>query len=171
MPRVSYSTLAPTNDPVTYDDVTFYPGSNIIDTFASLRTPKVHAFGLDALEIASSGKVAYTLNDLHSLDMVLGVGSVDLVARNSNALLFANEDKSAVFKLRDDGAKDLDAALEAVEEPGGVRAPPQARARSNQRSPPNSRRFLCVLLALSFSSSSLSSSSSGTFSMVSSSCE
>ena len=107
MPRVEYATLAPTNDPVTYDDVTFYPGSNIIDTFASLRTPKVHAFGLDALEIASSGKVAYTLNDLHSLDMVLGVGSVDLVARNSNALLFANEDKSAVFKLRDDGSASL----------------------------------------------------------------
>ena len=121
MPHVSYATLAPTNDPVTYDDVTFYPGSNIIDTFASLRTPKVHAFGLDALEIASSGKVAYSLNDLHSLDMSLGVGSVDLVARNSNALLLANEDRSAVFKLRDDGVASLSVAQgnECVFDVGG----------------------------------------------------
>lgn len=104
MPGVLYSRLSPTNDFVSNDASMFYPDSNISETFGTIMVPKIYGYKLDALEIASSGKIAYTLNDLHSLDVALtSDGAVDVRARNSNALEMANEPKTALLRLNNDG--------------------------------------------------------------------
>ena len=89
MPLVDYATLSPTGDPVRYDDaLVIYPDPDVISTFGTIVTPKIHAMSADALEIASAGKVAVTLGDQHSLDLKLDAsgGAVELVARGGKSL-------------------------------------------------------------------------------------
>lgn len=46
-----------------------YPTKDQISTFGTVYLPRVYGLDLTAFEIASSGSVAFTLNDVHSLDM------------------------------------------------------------------------------------------------------
>lgn len=67
------SFLTPDNDrgEINYiaGDVVTYPTSDQINIFGPLYLPRVYGKDLTAFEIASSGAVAVTLNDIHSFDL------------------------------------------------------------------------------------------------------
>lgn len=46
-----------------------YPNADQISTFGTIYLPRVYGLDLTSFEIASSGSVALTLNDVHSLDV------------------------------------------------------------------------------------------------------
>lgn len=50
-------------------DTNFYPSSNFNNVFGPIFLPRVYGKDLTAFEIASSGKIAITLNDVHALDI------------------------------------------------------------------------------------------------------
>lgn len=113
MSLVSYTSLYPTGDAVEYDSSAVeYPASNVVDTFGQIWVSKVHGFEMTALEVASSGKIAFTPSNEHSLDLRLdkAQGSVELRARNGNALVAGNEASTALLTLADDGSASLSAA-------------------------------------------------------------
>lgn len=60
-------------DNITYKNNTpysdIYPASNVISVTGPMWLPKVYGKDLTAFEIASSGKIALTINDVHSLDV------------------------------------------------------------------------------------------------------
>jgi hypothetical protein len=112
MPATLYTTLAPTLDavnkyqqndtmpsgvvaPYTVD----YMGPDVMNTFSTIFTPKIYGSTLDALEIASSGKIAATLNDAHAFDISEASKLVTFVARNSNAFQFGTQLGEAYIKL------------------------------------------------------------------------
>jgi uncharacterized protein (DUF2345 family) len=80
-----------------------YPSSNVLTTFGPLLTPKIHASTFDALELASSGKVAITLNDEHALDISEASEVVTIRARDSNSLTLSNESGTGFLTLGDNG--------------------------------------------------------------------
>lgn len=57
---------------IQYDPATYtvdYPNSNFVNISGPLWLPKVYGKDLTAFEIASSGKIAITINDIHSIDI------------------------------------------------------------------------------------------------------
>jgi hypothetical protein len=105
-----HSTLHPTGDAVAYDaSKVEYPLSNVVDTFGRVFATKVHGYGLNVLEIGSSGSVAFSPGDMHSLDLLLDPGQVKLRARDSNALVLLNEPGTASLLIADEGAAILTA--------------------------------------------------------------
>lgn len=83
---------------MSYDDtLVIYPDNDVVSIFGPIFTPRIHSKYMDALEIASSGKVALTLSDQHAMDIRLdeSLGTVEMVARNGNSLgLSASADVS-----------------------------------------------------------------------------
>jgi hypothetical protein len=53
----------------TATNTSLYPDSNMTGIFGPIWLPRVYGKDLTAFEIASSGKIAITLNDVHSLDI------------------------------------------------------------------------------------------------------
>lgn len=93
MQSIEYSSLFPTGDVVSYDDsLVIYPDNDVVSIFGPIFTPRIHSKYMDALEIASSGKVALTLSDQHALDIRLeeSLGAVEMVARNGNSLALSS---------------------------------------------------------------------------------
>ena len=109
--------LSPTGDSVYYDSsLVSYPNPNVADTFSTVLASKVYGYSLDTLEVASSGKVAFTLGDAHSLDLSASNGDAVVRARNSNNLALRNEAGTASLRIGDGG----DVSVEAA--PGGAHA-------------------------------------------------
>ena len=107
MSLTSYSSLYPTGDVVEYNNAKVeYPASNVVDTFGQIWVSKVHGYEMNALEVASAGKISFTPSNEHSLDLLLddGQASVKLRARNDNSLVLENEDSSGRLTLADDGS-------------------------------------------------------------------
>jgi hypothetical protein len=105
-----YTTLDPTGDIISYVpqyeanygySVT-YPDSDVVATFGPILTPKIFADGLDTLEIASSGKIAATLNNEHAFDIVELGRTVHFTARYGNSFLFGTEEGQASIFIGDD---------------------------------------------------------------------
>ena len=103
----SYSTLLPTNDVVAYTSATpqtDYPVTTAINTFGPVHAPKLHAFELDALELASSGKIAVTLQDEHAFDIVDNSSDVILfTARDNNSFKWMTEGSEAHISIDTSG--------------------------------------------------------------------
>lgn len=109
MPSVSYTTMQPTGDAVTYlsdsSTTVHYPDAGVASTFGTLLAPKLYGSSLSALEIASSGKVALTLSDAHVLDFIHVAGSNGvLLNARSNALVFKTDVSVASMSLTAAGA-------------------------------------------------------------------
>lgn len=70
---VIYDTITNDIDLIQYvnnaADTTLYNDSNAINIFNSLWLPRIYGKDLTAFEIASSGKIAITINDIHSFDL------------------------------------------------------------------------------------------------------
>jgi hypothetical protein len=124
MTTVQYATLAPTGDPVTYlqDQDVVYPDSNVVDTFGVLWASKLFANQMDTLELGSAGKAAFSLCNMHALDMGLvtslvsaSSSNVQVRARAAMGVELANEPRSAVLELADSGDASFTACNLAVE--------------------------------------------------------
>lgn len=106
-----YSVLYPTQDVVKYTSLT--PGidyiKNDIETiFGPINAPKLYAQELDTLELASSGKVAFTLSNGHALDLLADGGRVLFRARDALALTLATESANVALTL-DETTDSIDA--------------------------------------------------------------
>jgi uncharacterized protein (DUF2345 family) len=70
---VTYDAIAGTADTIDYTasatDTSLYPDSNNISIFGPIWLPRIYGKDLTAFEIASSGKIAITVNDVHALDI------------------------------------------------------------------------------------------------------
>ena len=101
---LQYNTLQPTGDIVEYDNTDIdYPLVTTIDTFGVINVAKLNGRDLNVLEVASSGKVAFTPQDTHSLDVDLEGQNIVVRARNSADLVIDNEDSTASLKIQDNG--------------------------------------------------------------------
>jgi uncharacterized protein (DUF2345 family) len=70
---VTYDIITNSIDTIDYTpsatNTSLYMDSNYISTFGPIWVPRVYGKDLTAFEIASSGKIAITINDVHSLDI------------------------------------------------------------------------------------------------------
>lgn len=70
---VTYDIITNSIDTIDYTasatNTSLYMDSNYISTFGPIWVPRVYGKDLTAFEIASSGKIAITVNDVHSLDI------------------------------------------------------------------------------------------------------
>jgi uncharacterized protein (DUF2345 family) len=66
-------------------DTFLYPDSNNISIFGPLWLPRVYGKDLTSFEIASSGKIAITINDVHSLDFSKTNGITKLQAKSNDS--------------------------------------------------------------------------------------
>ena len=73
MATVTYDTITNSTDLMNYvqgsPNTYMYPDSNTVSIYGPIWLPKVYGKDLTAFEIASSGKIAITINDVHSLDV------------------------------------------------------------------------------------------------------
>lgn len=68
---VTYDTLTNSTDTIQYtlNATNTYMDSNFVSTFGPIWLPRIYGKDLTAFEIASSGKIALTVNDVHSIDI------------------------------------------------------------------------------------------------------
>ena len=73
MSAVTYDTLLQSTQPIHYvagaTSTTMYPDSNTVGIMGPIWLPRIYGKDLTAFEIASSGKIAISLNDIHTLDV------------------------------------------------------------------------------------------------------
>lgn len=127
MTTVSYATLIPTSDVVTYDNTNVdYPAANIVDTFGTIWVSKVHGYDMNILEIASAGKLAFTPSNQHSLDLLLDTNNAEpqviFMGRDSKGVSIQNELSTAEVTVADTGKVTIRSgtAFVAVNEGSGV---------------------------------------------------
>jgi uncharacterized protein (DUF2345 family) len=113
MSTVYSSLFGNNNETVSFtkkvDDPWTYPDSNVIDVFSRLYVPGVYGKQLTAFEIASSGKIAITLNDVHTMDIqrssVSNITSITTRAQenffiglsNQNAYMYFDSENSNIL--------------------------------------------------------------------------
>lgn len=90
MAAVVYDTFPGTNEEQKYlqgsnVDTSMYPDSNNISVFGPLWLPRVYGKDLTSFEIASSGKIAITINDVHALDISNTTGKTQLSAKSNDS--------------------------------------------------------------------------------------
>lgn len=79
-----------------------YPDSNQINIFGTLYLPRVYGKDLTSFEIASSGAVAITLNDIHSFDITRDntLSNITLkTVSNDSLILSAGENSNTFFYM------------------------------------------------------------------------
>jgi hypothetical protein len=123
MSVITYSGLfGEPNQLVTFNNIDnswYYPDSNVIDVVGRLYAPGIYGKQLSAFEIASSGKIAITINDVHTLDIL----RADTLRSNSSntfsnytTVIKAIENESLLFSLSnpDDTSIFLDAVTSNI---------------------------------------------------------
>lgn len=105
---VTYDTLPGTGEQQNYistaTDTQMYPDSNNISVFGPLWLPRVYGKDLTSFEIASSGKIAITINDIHALDISKTGNTTSLSAKSNDS--FAIAVNSNTMSLTFDAATD-----------------------------------------------------------------
>ena len=78
MATTLYDTLPGTGVPVTLKtgSLVSYPDVTVVSTFGPVIAPKIQAYDLSSLQLASSGNVAFTLNDRHEMSLSQSNGTV-----------------------------------------------------------------------------------------------
>ena len=91
MPVITYDSITNSSDLINYiqgsTNLYMYPDSNTTTISGPIWLPKIYGKDLTAFEIASSGKIAITINDIHSMDVS---NSNYGAAANSNILTTMN---------------------------------------------------------------------------------
>lgn len=88
------STTETNNYIVGAADTSLYPDSNNISIFGPLWLPRVYGKDLTNFEIASSGKISITINDVHSLDFSKTGRTTKLQAKSNDSFeinVFSNQ--------------------------------------------------------------------------------
>lgn len=78
-------------------DTQLYPDSNNVSVFGPLWLPRVYGKDLTSFEIASSGKIAITINDVHALDIANFDGKTQLAAKADDSFEIAVSSNSMVM--------------------------------------------------------------------------
>lgn len=103
MATVTYDTLPRTLENINYvsgADSNLYPDSNNISVLGPLWLPRVYGKDLTSFEIASSGKIAITINDIHALDISSSNQKTSLTAK-SNDSFEINVNSNSMFMTFD----------------------------------------------------------------------
>lgn len=70
----TYDSITNSTDLINYGTApgytNMYPDSNSVNIYGPIWLPRIYGKNLTAFEIASSGKIAITINDIHSLDVL-----------------------------------------------------------------------------------------------------
>jgi hypothetical protein len=75
-----------------------YPAAEFVDTFSTLYLPRVYGKGLDYFEIASSGKIAFTVTDRHVLDLAYDNSTINFqIAHETDSLKISNSNSFILF--------------------------------------------------------------------------
>lgn len=79
-----YDSLTASTESIQYSaNVGMYPEADTISILGPVWLPRVYGKDLTAFEIASSGKIAITINDIHSLD-ISKIGQITTLSTKSN---------------------------------------------------------------------------------------
>jgi uncharacterized protein (DUF2345 family) len=101
---VTYDVLPRTLENIDYvsgaTDTALYPDSNNINVFGPLWLPRIYGKDLTSFEIASSGKIAITINDIHALDISSSNQKTSLTAK-SNDSFEINVNSNSMFMTFD----------------------------------------------------------------------
>jgi len=83
-----------------------YPDSTQNVVFGTVYAPRVYGRDLTSFEVASSGSVAVTLNDVHSLDIIRDdtTSNISLVTLCNDSLTFGIQNENVFIKLDADGS-------------------------------------------------------------------
>lgn len=104
MSTVTYDVLPRTLEHIDYvsgaADTSLYPDSNTINVFGPLWLPRIYGKDLTSFEIASSGKIAITINDVHALDISSSNQKTSLTAK-SNDSFEINVNSNSMFMTFD----------------------------------------------------------------------
>lgn len=133
--RVGGDPTDPNDDPIDYEAMGF-------GVFGAVYTPRIYAQDLSFLELASSGAVAFTTGDRHTLTLSRSDTDCNLTVLRTvpqEALLVTTEDSNASLRLAPGGAGGatlaaeqsalrLDAAAAGLHSPGDVRLTSSAAA-------------------------------------------
>lgn len=85
-----YDNITASTEKIQYSaNVGLYPEADTISIFGPAWLPRVYGKDLTAFEIASSGKIAITINDVHSLD-ISKIGQLTTLSTKSNDSLEYN---------------------------------------------------------------------------------
>lgn len=110
MSTVTYDTLPRTLEHIDYvsgaPDTSMYPDSNNISVFGPLWLPRVYGKDLTSFEIASSGKIAITINDIHALDISSSNQKTSLTAK-SNDSFEINVNSNSMIMTFDSTSNDI----------------------------------------------------------------
>lgn len=87
-------------------DTSLYPDSNNISIFGPLWLPRVYGKDLTNFEIASSGKISITINDVHSLDFSKS-GQVTKLQSKSNDSFELNVSSNQMYLNFDSTTNDI----------------------------------------------------------------
>jgi uncharacterized protein (DUF2345 family) len=102
MSLTTYDTLQASTEVINYKtgtDCNLYPDSNNISIFGPLWLPRIYGKDLTAFEIASSGKIAITVNDVHSLDISHNNATTELIAKSNFSFMMTTSNGSMFMKL------------------------------------------------------------------------
>ncbi len=102
MSLTTYDTLQNSTEAISYKaatDCNLYPDSNNISVFGPLWLPRIYGKDLTAFEIASSGKIAITVNDVHSLDISHSNATTELIAKSNFSFMMTTSNGSMYMKL------------------------------------------------------------------------
>ena len=88
-------------------DFLSYPDKNQVSILGPVWLPKVYGKDLTSFEIASSGSIAITIQDIHSFDLTRDNGFVSFAAQSNDGFLFTTGDSNVSVKL-DKTAQELD---------------------------------------------------------------
>lgn len=92
-----YDNLTASTEKIQYSaNAGLYPEADTISILGPVWLPRVYGKDLTAFEIASSGKIAITINDVHSLD-ISKVGQITTLSTKSNDSLQYNVNNSAMM--------------------------------------------------------------------------
>jgi uncharacterized protein (DUF2345 family) len=105
--------LAPSFDRGSFSNSTdanavIYPDYNQVNVFGPIYLPRVYGKDLTAFEVASSGYIAITLNDIHSLDFIRDNATSNIVLKAYPQDSFAiNVNENNVFLKMDSPSNNL----------------------------------------------------------------
>jgi uncharacterized protein (DUF2345 family) len=113
MAQVTYDSITNSADLIKYlpnsPYVNVYPDSNSVSIYGPIWLPRIYGKDLTAFEIASSGKIAITINDIHSLDVS---NSNYGAATNSNILTTLNTKSNYALEMMTNN-RDLQVVLDS----------------------------------------------------------
>jgi hypothetical protein len=76
-----------------------YPNAQEVSTFGQLYVPRIYAKDVSVLEIASSGKMAVSLEDTHALDILKEDSNIFIGAKSNYSLTLANSNASSIVRI------------------------------------------------------------------------